>query len=208
MTAAPTRRGGKWRELVVAATVIATIVVIAAVIQSRTSRWPRTTCAANESDLVRCYRDTVEKGRLDPTLHGSAQILSWFGDAGLPLGREMLLMCPGDPDFRLPEVEEDRLPFHPVGAAALRATRGISSYAVRDFEHFPVDPTSTEKQAILCDRQGADGRKAHHKDVILVAFAEGDVQKLSREELGVAPGDPIVVGPDSPSPLLRVFEQP
>jgi hypothetical protein len=165
-------------------------------------------CMSNLSKLTECYARTAGAGRLDPSLHGSAQLLSWFGPNELRLLDERTLVCPGDEAVVVPEDDAARRAFHPDDAAALRAARGLGSYAVRDFERFPVDPASKEKQPILCDRQGADGRTPHHRDCIVVAFADGDVQKMTEEGLGIAPDEPIVVGPDSPTPLLRVFERP
>jgi hypothetical protein len=209
-------RSVPWRfvALVVAVAGIAALVTIVVFV------WPwtgdrgqihalrQTECMSNLSELVKAYDDARDDGRLDPTLHGSAQILSWFGDGGVPFGREEVLFCPVDGEAAQPETDDERRAFRPADAASLRGARGLGSYAVRDFERCPVDAANTEKQPILCDRQGADGRTPHHKNTILIAFANGDVQKWSREQLGVAPGEPIVVGPDSPIPMLRVFERP
>ena len=170
-------------------------------------RW-QTECMSNLVELAKQYGRARDDGRLDPTLHGSAQILSWFDGKGLPSGSEKWLLCPADGFVFTPVTDADLQAFHPAGADALRAARGLGSYAVRDFERFTVDPASTEKQPILCDRQGADGRTNHHRDSIVIAFDSGDVQKYPREQLGLGPDDPIVVGPDSPTPLLRVFERP
>jgi hypothetical protein len=79
---------------------------------------------------------------------------------------------------------------------------------VRDFEKYPIDTEAKMLQAILCDRQGADGRSNHHRHSIVVAFDNGEARTMTNEELGIPDGDPIVIGPDSPSPLLRVFERP
>jgi hypothetical protein len=167
-----------------------------------------TDCASNLSKLAASYVGARQRGRIDPTLHGSAQTLSWLGEDGLRQGDERVLTCPGDQGVLLPVTDDERRAFHPADAAALRAARGLGSYAVRDFERCPIDPASTEKQPILCDRQGADGLTPHHKNAIFIAFANGDVQKFRRAELGIAPDEPIVVGPDSPCALLRVFERP
>lgn len=168
----------------------------------------QTECMSNLVELAKEYGRARDGGRLDPTLHGSAQILSWFDGTGLPRESEKSLLCPADAGVFIPVTDADLRAFHPAGADALRAARGLGSYAVRDFERFPIDPSSTEKQPILCDRQGADGRTPHHRDSIVIAFDSGDVQKYSREHLGLGPDDPIVVGPESKSPLLRVFERP
>jgi len=163
-------------------------------------------CSHSVSALARCYADAVTEQRFDPTLHGSAQILSWMGPS--ERGAERWYFCEGDWDVALPETPEELRAYHPADSAALRAARGLGSYAVRDFEKFPIDPNVDERQAILCDRQGDDGRTDHHRQTIVVGFTDGSAQKMSSEELGLPKGEPIVVGPDSPSPLLRVFERP
>lgn len=194
---------------------IGTIVVVAGLVTAVAivvPRFPtgrgREGCLHHASILGQRFVEAREERRLDPTLHGSAQILSWLWPGGLPQGGEKLLVCPGDPTTLLPETLDDALVYHPADATALRRARGLGSYAVRDFERFPLAEDATEKQAILCDRQGDDGRTMHHKGGIVVCFSEGDAQLLSREELGLGPDEPIVVGPDSRSPMLRVFERP
>jgi hypothetical protein len=164
-------------------------------------------CMNNMSQLVQCYLESVSERRFDPTLHGSAQILSWCRAGEIREGQERVYFCPAD-DLAPPASAEERRRFHPADANELSRARGLGSYAVRDFEKFPIDPKSTEKQPILCDRQGDDGRTSHHKGFIVIAFNGGDAQKMTNAELGIPDGDPIVVGPDSPSPLLRVFERP
>lgn len=164
-------------------------------------------CAGNLDELVRAYVQRRDGGRLDPTLHGSAQILSWFGEHGRPSGEETIILCPADPDVLDPGADDDRRADQ-ARAERVPVARGLGSYAVRDFERFPVDRASTEQQPILCDRQGDDGSTPHHKNSIVIAFDSGKVQMYSREQLGLGPDDPIVVGPDSPTPLLRVFERP
>jgi hypothetical protein len=200
--------GGSWREWAVVWFVIVAVMTGAAWFLPRGVSYPQLTCMSNASELTHCYILARREQRFDATLHGSAQILSWLGKDGMRFGQERVFFCPGDDDAEPPETDDERRAFHPADAAALRAARGLGSYAVRDFERCPIDPASTEKQPILCDREGADGRTPHHENVIVVTFAEGDVQKFTREQLGIAPSEPIVVGPDSPSPLLRVFERP
>jgi hypothetical protein len=43
----------------------------------------------------------------------------------------------------------------------------------------------------------------HFPGGAIVGFADGVVKWFTREELGLAPGDPIIAGPTSKSPLLR-----
>jgi len=162
-------------------------------------------CRAHLTRLAQKFRDAVAEDRFDPTLHGSAQILSWLGK--MQLGDERLLFCPDDPERPLPKDPNERRAFHPVGADALRHAVGLGSYAVRDFEKFPV-AASDGAAWILCDRQGDDGRTHHHKDVLMVALSSGNVRMMTRKELKFDPGDDIVVGPTSPHPELKKLEQP
>ena len=176
--------------------------------RSKSSIRNRITCASNLEHLAAAYvKAARQKGhRFDTTLHGSAQVLSWFGDEGIQHGQEHVFFCPCDEDAAPPAPDDRRPQFHPADAAALRAARGLGSYAVRDFQRCPI--VECAKNLILCDRQGADGRTMHHENVIVVASDMGQVEWLTRADLGIPPGEPIVVGPDSPCPLLRVFERP
>ncbi len=198
-----------WPQWVVALLVVAVLVTFVNVQMPRgPGHKHELSCMDNLSQLGQmCLMARQERG-LDPTLHGSAQILSWFGVNGLTVGEERVFICPGDRSAQIPETADERRPFHPVDAAALRRAVGLGSYAVRDFEKFPLDEHATEKEIILCDRQGGDGRTLHHKRSIVVCYAGGDAQRMSPEDLGFDPDEPIVVGPDSPNPELRKMERP
>jgi hypothetical protein len=65
----------------------------------------------------------------------------------------------------------------------------------------PADPSDGPGRAML----GSTPLIAdlHFPDGAIVGFANGEVKWLNRLELGLQPGDPIVAGPDSPSPILR-----
>jgi hypothetical protein len=200
-----------WKQTAVATLVAAALVATVATITVNVP-WadpsPRLSCMNNMGQLAQCFVIKRQNGRLDPTLHGSAQIVSWLGADGLVLGNERVFFCPGDDSAAPPETPEERRRFHPVDTAALRRAVGLGSYAVRDFEKWPLDEHALEKEIILCDRQGENGRTMHHKGVVVVAFATGDVRSMSREELGLRPDEPIVVGPDSSNAELRKMERP
>lgn len=165
----------------------------------------RSTCTTHVSYLIQGYRNAVAEDRFDPTLQGSAQILSWL--LAFNTGDERMLFCPDDPDRLIPKGPEERRAYHPADAAALRLAVGLGSYAVRDFEKFPVAAGETTAW-ILCDRQGDDGRTWHHKDGLVVAFSSGAVEFVTSEDLGFASGDDIVVGPTSTHPDLRKMRRP
>ncbi len=198
-----------WRTLAIVLCAMAALVAFVDYVTTfRPESRPQLTCMNNISQLGQMFVMARQEKRFDPTLHGSAQILSWLGANGLKDGEERVLVCPGDSCAMIPETPDECRPFHPADAAALRRAVGLGSYAVRDFERFPLDDDATEKQMILCDRQGNNGRTMHHKNAIVVVYAYGDAQKLSREELGFGPDEPIVVGPDSPNAELRKMERP
>jgi hypothetical protein len=162
-------------------------------------------CKAHVTRLVQSYRDAVAEDRFDATLHGSAQILSWLG--ALKAGDERMLFCPEDPDRPIPKDPNERRAFHPAGPDALRAAIGLGSYAVRDFEKFPVKAGDATAW-IVCDRQGDDGRTPHHQNALVVALSSGVVLVMTRKDLKIDAGDDIVVGPTSTHPELKKMEQP
>ncbi len=43
------------------------------------------------------------------------------------------------------------------------------------------------------------------EDVVIVAFTDGSVRPMTRKDLGLARGDPIVIGPESKSEVLRAL---
>ncbi len=63
------------------------------------------------------------------------------------------------------------------------------SYATRDFTRFPL--TGDRSEWLVCERAG------HHVDGLFVGLVDGSVQFVTREELGLDPDEPIVVGPQS-----------
>lgn len=172
------------------------------VAQAFDERRARLTCQQNLSGIGRILVSLRVTSGWRPKHDGVAWILElrksreWIRP-----GDESVFRCPGDPARQ--------------GLAAARASteydtmdlanppRGLCSYAGRDFTSFPLDPESAEREPIACCRQGDDGRTPHHKGGICVAFDDASVAFLTPKDLGLSPGDPIVVGPDSKSPILR-----
>jgi len=162
-------------------------------------------CLYNLKDLadiyVECSRDPDWTPRSGPAL-----LLQWRREGKwIPSGREHVLTCRGDEDVQR-------------GPAAIRLPRydtvdlddppdDLCSFAVRDFARFPVDGTQLAKEPILAcvGRFTDDGWKPFHEDAFVVAFADGSSSFLSAADLGLAPGSEPIVGPDSPSPILRVL---
>ena len=111
-----------------------------------------------------------------------------------------MLLCPGDEEVSFPNTDEDRMRWDEVDLMNIPAD--MCSYAVRDFATYPI-PTDGQVHIIACDRMGRDGRTSHHRDGLNVLFDTGHVKFMSREDLGLAPDAPIIVGPDSLHPMLK-----
>lgn len=164
----------------------------------------REQCMINLSEVGEKWLLMTDDARREAMRHrGSAMLLAWR-KAGLL--DEKLLRCPDDPDLSPPDAAAHRAYDE---ADLSNPPDDLCSYAVRDFERFPLaDDVSDRKEVIACCRCGRDGRTPHHRgDVMVLLFGEGDVQAMTPEELGFGPDDPVVVGPESKSDLLRVLIQ-
>ena len=116
-----------------------------------------------------------------------------------------MLICPGDNSVCFPDTAEARARYDAVNLDAPPAD--LCSYAVRDFARFPIDPAkAADEPVVACVGRGSGAAWcACHKDTFQIGFADGDVRTFTRADLGIAPGAPPVLGPTSPSPLLRVL---
>lgn len=94
-------------------------------------------------------------------------------------------------------------PGDPAVSGGQPAPSGHCSFAIRDFDRYPLEMDSPERQIIACDRMGDDGRTPHHDGGLIVLFDNGSSMWMDRESLGLGPDDPIVVGPASTHPLLK-----
>ena len=132
-------------------------------------------------------------------LRGVSMLLAWRKSGRID---ERLLRCPVDPDLR---ALDDAARGAYDGVDLANPPDDLCSYAVRDFERFPFPSDGSEQKEILaCCRNGRDGRTSHHRGGgVIVLFGEGDVQWMTPEQLGFAPGEAIVVGPGSKSELLK-----
>ena len=159
---------------------------------------PLTTCANHLRQLGGILTsESMEHGH--PETGGVPLLIEYCRRGFIQRGREKILTCPSDPDVGVPLPEL----FDAVDVTDAKALGRLCSYAVRDFERYPLDEKSETAQWIMCDRQGTDGRTDHHHDGINVLFDDGAVQFRDREALGLGPDESIVVGPDSPHPELR-----
>ncbi len=132
---------------------------------------------------------------------GSAHLAALARLGHLPRERWTALRCPSDPEAAsLPNLADllTSKDFYLDRPADLDR---LGAYAFRNLRRHPfaVDGEGW----LICDRCGADGRTPHHPGGLVVGFADGTVRFVTREELGVSPGEPIIVGFESTHPELR-----
>ena len=167
---------------------------VAIVVPQMQERQKKLTCAQNLSQLVRIYvAERAGSPDWEPE-SGTALFLAWR-KARNPIreGEEPILLCPADPLAAFPLTPEALSSYDTVDPAS--APPGLCSYAGRDYGAFPLSKDAASREPV--------GACIHHRDGANVAFDDGRTQFLSRADLGLAPGDPIDVGPQSKSPLLR-----
>lgn len=103
--------------------------------------------------------------------------------------------CPADPGrapagARAPGLKLRVVHGQPPGA-------GLASYVVRDFARCPLPSSSRGREPLaLCP---------WHKDGVNVLFDDCSITILRWEQLGMAPGEPLVTGPAAGNELLRMF---
>ncbi len=167
-------------------------------------RTRRTMCANHLRQLAGIYMTESIPGRTAPS-GGLEPFVTWCERRVVRTGQGDVFVCPGDADIL--DLEDD-----PVGRverlttardAPPASTADLVSFAVRDVARYPFDADAGPPGWLMCDRQGRDGRTPHHRDGLNVLFDNGAVKFLDREDLGLGPDEPIVVGPDSEHPELR-----
>ncbi len=164
---------------------------------ARLERKRRVECMNDLSQLTQIYLLCLMDDRAKAQKWSGAAL--WLsmrkGEGLIRRGEEHVLVCPADPAARPPASDAERKAWDDVDLAHPAA--GLCSYAGRDFAKFPLDPKTREPQVI--------GACLHHKGGVMVAFADGQVQFMTFEELGLVSEAEKIVGPDSKSPLLRVL---
>jgi prepilin-type processing-associated H-X9-DG protein len=150
----------------------------------------RLTCMNNLSHHGQAYLVTAR--RKAPAHCGAAL---WVSFCKRIAADPRVLVCPADARARRPETAEDRARYEIVDLD--HVPRDLCSYPGRDFEKFPIDPKSHDKQPI--------GACLSHKGGAPVIYADGRVEWLTLEKLGLDSDDDKIVGPDSKSPVLRVL---
>lgn len=190
-------------EIMVVITIIAALVSTVAIIVPKMQESQRQmSCMNNLSQLGQVYlTEAMEnKGRAQK-YSGVALWLSYRkGAHQIQRGNEKVLICPGD-NIAMPDTEEDKKKWDNV--ALDNPPSDLCSYAARDFVNWPIGAEEKDKQIIGCDRQGANQKTMHHKDVIICVYEAGDTQKMNREQLGVDSESPIIIGPDAQNEQLK-----
>jgi prepilin-type N-terminal cleavage/methylation domain-containing protein len=198
-----TAQGFTLIEIMVVIAIIAGLVTtVAIVVPKMQEQQRRTGCLNNLSQLGQVYLMQAQenKGRAQK-YSGVALWLSYRKNTSeIKRGDEKALICPGD-NVQLPETEDDKKKWDNVDLD--NPTDDLCSYAARDFKNFPTNVESPDKEIIGSDRQGANGRTMHHKDVIVCVYEGGDAQFMKREELGINSETPIVIGPEAENKMLK-----
>jgi hypothetical protein len=177
--------------------VVGVVATVAIVVPKMKVQQQRVACLNNLSQLGQLQLMLAAEHPDRPPSHsGPALFLSYRkGGVEIRRGDERSLLCPADEKARLPETEDDRQAWDDVDLA--HAPRSLCSYAVRDFERFPIDPKKGAREPIAAC--------LNHEGIVVFVFSAGDAQFVKLHELGLATDDDKIVGPDSKSPLLRVL---
>lgn len=188
--------------MVVIAIIAGLVTTVAIVVPKMQEQQRRTGCLNNLSQLGQVYLMQAQENKGKAQKYSGVSLwLSYRKNASeIKRGDEKSLICPGD-IVQLPETEDDKKKWDNVDLD--NPTDDLCSYAARDFKNYPPSVESPDKEIIGCDRQGANGRTMHHKDVIVCVYEAGDAQFVKRDELGVNSENPIVIGPESESKMLK-----
>ena len=189
--------------MVVIAIIAGLVTTVAIMVPKMRETANQTTCMSNLNELSHVFiSKSLESNAAAQRYSGVALWLSYRKTGSdIRRGQEKALQCPGDNQFLIPQNEEDQKQWDNVDLD--NPSDNLCSYAARDFKAFPISAESVEKEIIGCDRQGTNGRTAHHRGVIICAFNEVDAQKYSREQLGITADADIVVGPEASAKMLQ-----
>ena len=152
-------------------------------------------CANNLKHLGAMIVQRQVSGKLK-YLRGPAFLLEAYRFGFVERGKERVFLCPDDPQSKRlaePEFREAYAHIDPKNPDP-----GLLSYAVRDFERFPLPSSSRgpHEPLALCP---------WHEGSVNVLYDDSAVEILTAAELGLAPGEPIVLGPSAKSDFLKQF---
>lgn len=176
---------------------VAVLVGVAATIAPKMQeKQSRFTCVSNLSQLAGLFVVSYRAPPQGPVPRsGPALFVEWRTTLSkVRPGQEAVFLCPGDRSAVRLEAPGARDAYDSVDLE--HVPRALCSYAVRDFDKYPFDWASPTVQVIAAC--------TNHRNGANVAFDNGSARFIEREELGLAPGDEITVGPGSKSELLRV----
>ena len=190
-------------EIMVVIAIIAGLIgTVAIIVPQMQEKQRRFTCQNNLSQLGGIFvaERTEKMGK--PKYDGVALWLSWRANGSkIREGQEAVLICPGDNGIASPDSPDAKQKYTEVDLK--NPATDLCSYTSRDFSTYPLSNESTKVQIIGCDRNGPDGRTAHHKNGLNAVFDDGSSRFMEREELGISGDDPIVVGPESSNDTLK-----
>lgn len=190
-------------EIMVVIAIIAGLIgTVAIIVPQMQEKQKRFTCQNNLSQLGGLFvAERTEKSN-KPKYDGQALWLSWRANSSkIKEGQEGILICPGDGGIASADTQDAKDRYTNVDLK--NPPSDLCSYTARDFTTHPIAAESKKVQIIGCDRNGPDGRTPHHKNGVNAVFEDGAARFVEREELGISPDDPIVVGPESPSEMLK-----
>ena len=152
-------------------------------------------CANNLKNLGAFIVQRQVSGKLK-YLRGPAFLLEASRLGFVERGKERTFLCPDDPQVKRlaePEFVEGYAHIDPKNPDP-----GLLSYAVRDFERFPLPSSSRgpHEPLALCP---------WHEGGVNVLFDDAAVEFVLCEKLGLVQGEPIVLGPASKSDFLKQF---
>lgn len=179
--------------LPVVAGAIGTVAIIVPQMQEKQKRF---VCASNLSQLGGLFiveRMDAPKGSVPRS--GPGLFLEWrTATHRIQPSASSVLVCPGDAGALRPTDPGAITAYDNVDLD--HAPRALCSYAVRDFEQFPLEHGTATVQVIAAC--------VHHKGGANVLFDNGSARFVTNEEFGVPTGTELTVGPDSPAQVLRV----
>ncbi len=187
-----------WLIAVLVLSGLAVIVFCAALFGAASILVPRiqekqrqSTCANNLRRLGGLYVADAMRQDGAPGEGGARYFLRLVHDASAD---PAVLFCPSDsvatPETVVAGADGGRSP------SAADALRRVCSYAVRDFARYPLDDSATDEFV------AADAADVHGRGGVTILLSDGSVQFRTRAGLGLAPDEPIVIGPDSSHPEL------
>jgi prepilin-type N-terminal cleavage/methylation domain-containing protein len=190
-------------EIMVVIAIIAGLIgTVAIIVPQMQEKQKRFTCQNNLSQLGGLFVTERSEKPGRPKYDGTALWLSWRVTASkVREGEEGVLICPGDNGIVAPDTPEAKKRYGDIDLK--NPPNDMCSYAARDFSAFPLKNESNSVQIVGCDRNGPDGRQAHHKNGLNIVFDNGQARFVEREELGISPDSDIVVGPDATNEWLK-----